>query len=283
MYIGNPLPKDWAYTLGGSGGQALAAGSSWDYLHDRQTGPAASFTFCTGSQNTSKNVTITGVRSSTFIPKIGMMVSMKGVPVGTKVTVAGKNGATNVALGGNALTLRTVLLPDGSVGLKWLFGSPTAIDTEVYTIYNDVNGVASIAAGQAMSIGEANICSAEYMQHELGWKRNRPSTQKIVRALGGTAYYNQAGTNWGLLNVRPIQGDINQARNGGLANSSDMEKITASLAADPFCMVYEQTDTDQIMQRSGMLAVATKIPDLTNLAGNYFQFDSFTFEEIPNI
>ncbi len=79
------------------------------------------------------------------------------IPPGVKITFAGKFSGSPVALGGNALTQRTVMLPNGASARPCVF-SAVMIDALVITIYNDNNSSGSsmtwATPSQIVDLGE---------------------------------------------------------------------------------------------------------------------------------
>jgi hypothetical protein len=79
------------------------------------------------------------------------------IPAGVKITFSGLLSATPVALGGNAITTRTQLLPNGATAIWCVFPAVT-IDTLIVKIYNDTNSSGSPATwaidSQFVDLGE---------------------------------------------------------------------------------------------------------------------------------
>lgn len=75
------------------------------------------------------------------------------VPAGVKVTFSGLLSASPVTLGGNSLTSRTVLHPNGGVRRPVVFPS-AMIDTLIMKTYNDLNGSTWAIANQLVDYGE---------------------------------------------------------------------------------------------------------------------------------
>jgi hypothetical protein len=75
------------------------------------------------------------------------------IPAGVKVTFAGTLSGSPVVLGGNAITTRTQLLPNGATAIWCVFPAAT-IDTLVVTIYNDKNGATWATASEIVDLGE---------------------------------------------------------------------------------------------------------------------------------
>lgn len=75
------------------------------------------------------------------------------IPAGVKIEFSGKLSGSNVALGGNALAARTVLLPCGATAIFVVF-SAVSIDTLIVKIYNDKNSVTWATTSELVDLGE---------------------------------------------------------------------------------------------------------------------------------
>lgn len=279
MLLGYQLPQDWAYA-----GTAAWVNTSAPCLHNRDTSSPAIFTWPTGAQTLGTTVTIVATRAAGFAPRAAMMVGLS-LPVGTKITVEGRAAAGHgvLALGGNSTTQRTALMPDGTVGIMWVFDAGlAAIDGYTITIYNDVNLAVLIPAGSIQSIKEANVCPAVYMPHTRGWLsgRNDPYT-KIVRRRGGNVSV-ESLPSWRYVSMRIHHGNLAAFRQSGLDNGLDYEKVLAILAKDRFVLVFDDTSTPDLIQRSGLFGLCLKWPEITQTAGRVYQLGQFEFEEIPS-
>ncbi len=113
-----------------------------------------------GSPATTDNVVLTGTLGTTIKARSAALLMPNlatAIPAGVKVTCAGKLSGGAVALGGDALTQRTVRLPNGASARPWVFPA-VSIDTIVITIYNDNNSSGSSVtwaiANQIIDLGE---------------------------------------------------------------------------------------------------------------------------------
>lgn len=118
------------------------------------------FTWITGAQTTASVTVLTGTLGVTLNASCAAFLLPNlatAVPAGTKITISGTLSGGAVVLAGNALTLRTVTLPNGAKACWWVFPA-ASIDTIIITIYNDTNSSGSSAtwavASQAVDLGE---------------------------------------------------------------------------------------------------------------------------------
>jgi len=75
------------------------------------------------------------------------------IPEGVKIDVSGKLTSSPVALGGNALNMRTVTHPNGATRRPWVFPAHS-IDQIIITIHNDKNGSPFATVDGLYDIGE---------------------------------------------------------------------------------------------------------------------------------
>ena len=119
-----------------------------------------------GTMTTSTTIAVQATFPSMPLPAVGAFLGLS-LPAGTKVVIKARAD-------GNSATGRTILRSDGTVGLVWYFAKvahwPTiepADDINItgikITIYNDVNGSASIAASSFSDLGEVFISPADYI------------------------------------------------------------------------------------------------------------------------
>lgn len=271
-------PDDWTYAL---------AGGAWVSdvrLHNRIPRERTRVRYTAGATTASKLV-ITATRPTPFSPRAGAMLSLVGVPVGTKVEIVGVAAAGGglFDIGGNSKSQRVGYLPDGSTGIVWDFNAGL-VATVGYSlaIFNDVNGAAAFAADTLFEIGEIVVAPAVTLPHEMGWGQGRVDPSKVDRTAGGSIARVRR-PNWRKMTVRPLFGDEDQARSGALENGLSYERLLSILADDPFVLVIEEPDRGAaLIQSSALFGIVTKLPDLNSVSGPYFQFQEFEFEGVPN-
>jgi len=129
-------------------------------MDDARTGTVTSLTMTGGTQSisvyTRLAVTLTSVLDA--VPYWGVIgiANVQGLPAGTKI-VFGGNGVTP------SITQRLAPNDRGELG-AWAIGGLTISGaTNWITIYNDVNGSASLPAASAIGIGEFFVGKAIYL------------------------------------------------------------------------------------------------------------------------
>lgn len=186
-------------------------------------------------------------------------------------------------LGGNSLTQRTILMPDGrTTGAWWVFDD--ALDPIIgymVTLYNDVAGSTAIAAEDAFDIGEMNVTRAVDIPHELRWAEGRTAAaSRRARTLSG-ASASAPQKSWRTLKLRPVQRPIAVARGGGLAGGTDWQRVAADIALDSLCAVIPRWKDIDDGQRTGILGEIADWPDVENAPGDRYQLGQMRVEEIP--
>lgn len=147
-------PGNWSVT-----GGSFASGFDGSALTNGRPADATRMVWPSGAQTTSVTQVLTYTFTGGAIDArcAGLIIPAASttnlMPAGVKVTFAGKLSGGNVALNGNAITQRTVTLPNGSVVI-WVVFPAVSIDTLVVTIYNDKNGSTWISASANHDLGE---------------------------------------------------------------------------------------------------------------------------------
>lgn len=176
-------------------------------------------------------------------------------------------------LGGNSLTQRTILMPDGrTTGAWWVFDDAlNPIIGYMVTLYNDVAGSTAITAEDAFDIGEMNVTRAVDIPHELRWAEGRTAAaSRRARTLSG-ASASAPQKSWRTLKLRPVERPVERpiaiARGGGLAGGTDWQRVAADIALDG--------------QRTGILGEMADWLDVENAPGDRYQLGQMRVEEIP--
>lgn len=141
------------FTIAGTGASFVTPASA---LTNGRPADATRLQWLSGTQTTASTVVITATFASAISARCAALLMPNiatAIPAGVKVTIAGKLSGSNVTIGGNALTTRTVTLPNGASAVHWVFPA-VSIDTLVITIYNDLNGSTWAAASQYVDLGE---------------------------------------------------------------------------------------------------------------------------------
>jgi hypothetical protein len=145
-----------------SGGNAAFVGDPAD-LSNGQPASACRISWRTDSAQIADTVVLTGDLDEPIDAGVAALLMPRFstesvIPAGVKVTFSGamvtSAGSTPVALGGNSLTGRTVLHPNGATRRPCVFPA-VSINQIIITIYNDKNGATWAAPGKYVDIGEA--------------------------------------------------------------------------------------------------------------------------------
>jgi hypothetical protein len=248
----------WAITSSGGGAVFL---TDQAYLTDGRSGAGTSMRWSTGTQNTSSTVTLTGTIHDPVdaVSRQGIVgvINVLGLPVGTKIVV-------------NGVTQRTVATVRGEA-VAWFLPGLNNNAVQI-TIYNDVNGVASIAADAEFFIGEifvgrvVSLCSLA-----AGTPTMTPTDPTAVaRTASGSAWalMRRAFKTWtmrlGLFSKNDLYGGSRSSISAGSnpASTIDIETLAFLIATTGVCAICPlpqdvgaRGDYDQdFMQQSWMLA-----------------------------
>lgn len=119
---------------------------------------------------------------------LGLRLEDGDMPIGVPVEVRGKRAGDpdyTYALGGNSLTEVTRLMPDGSVGVCWLFdaGLDSIVGWEV-KIFNDNDGDTFADADTRLRIGEMEPAEGVAACIAHGWSRKIEPGSEVERTKG---------------------------------------------------------------------------------------------------
>jgi hypothetical protein len=162
MNIGHSRPPDIAWTVSGTGASINTDPSD---LTDGRPDTVVEFTWVSGVQNTSTTTKIRAEWSTGIAPGI-VGISNIDLPAGTKIEVAfrrvGDPGGTYPYSGVPYVTSQRIVEgPRGERTAWFMFQGTTPVVGAQISIYNDVNGVASIIASQLFTIGEIFIGASD--------------------------------------------------------------------------------------------------------------------------
>lgn len=250
-----------AWVVGGTGSPAPAATTSVAALSDGRSGAATAFIWGGGSQSTASYVQLTG----TISDPLDATAPIGGVGV---INVMGLPAGTLVDLQAGTYTQRLVAGRRGNLS-AWIL--PTATlnnNTITIRIYNNVNGVASIAALTEFAIGEiivGRLCSwplliagnppqeelmdpTQYERSDGGqlWQLMRKPFSQIS---GKLAYFNTVDAMGGPLSSR--------SSGANPAGKIDARSFMYLLAVAPVCAVcavpHEQSPLPTTVTAGGFL------------------------------
>lgn len=253
-------------------------------LFDGQSGSGTSFRWGGGTQNTSSYIQITFSVSSpmdaTAPLGVAGLINVQGLPAGTLVRIG-----TTLA---NSVAQRLTVGFRGELG-AWVIPT-TAIAGNAVSIwiYNDVNGVASIAPSATFAIGEIfvgrltsiptlrNPAPGEGMTDPTAWVANdglqfHPTMRKAVRVVSGTL------GKFSLIDAH-IGGTLGMIKSGGNPNGKiSVRNLSAMLATSSVCAVCNFPHDDvsthsksadgylfdaEAIQQTMMLARPTQLGDV---------------------
>lgn len=235
---GNYLPTATiASTPSGAAFVTPAAGAG---LFSGRTGAGQKCTWAVGAgQTTASNVviTITPTAALDASPVYGMLgvFNVQGLPAGTKVVV---NGITQRLVAGERGELNAMFLPQ------------IAGATITVTIFNDVNGVASIASGQQFYIGQIYTGRAMNLpllldtsfptidlQDPTAFNRSAGLQLYQVARKGVRAF---AGTLGRFTMLQARGGSQSNLNNGNLSGGTiDVQSLRGLLTISPICALCD--------------------------------------------
>jgi hypothetical protein len=164
MLIAHSMPAVSGVALSGGAGAAWLTSDGHAALFDGKPARKARLQWRNDATPvTTHSVTLAVTFAAAIVPRV---VCLLGLSCGAGVKVEVR-GAGAVALGGNAVTQRTVLLPDGTVGLWIVTDGAASVDGLEVAIFNDQNGATWATSSTALDIGELGAFKAADLPAQL--------------------------------------------------------------------------------------------------------------------
>jgi hypothetical protein len=286
MLIGFSMPAVQAVVLSGSPAGAALLGDTQDGLYDGFPAREARLQWMTGGGQTTASALRLSLRfaGSAVQLRLAAVLGLR-LPIGTRVVAElyTAHAGTLVA----SVDTRVVQLPGGATGAWFVW--PASVGTALrfdLVIYNDVNGVASIAAGTVFEIGELIAMRAVSIDIQSDWTLDTvdPSDGDISRdsqrLLVTRTPYRRLET---ALSAVTFAG----AYAGGLTGGLDLEQLRVALAGDRRCAAVPRwtangTAVDLSMARVTALYGVGRLAATEHQGGDYFAA-GFAVDEQPAV
>lgn len=236
MLLGYSPDYVLTFAIGGSAsGSAFLEPDDGSALADGRTGVVNTMQWIGGTQNTSSYVEITvTISSATDATAIQGIVGVANVdlPEGTKLVIGG-------------VTQRLVANERGEMG-AWALPMTTG-NSLVIRIYNDVNGVASIAANHEFSIGEIFVGRVINLCTLVGGNPSADLTDPTAfnRSAGGQLWQNMrkpyrvVSTPIGTFSTADAKGGNASSVDDGASGTIDIQRLRAILSTTAVCAVCD--------------------------------------------
>lgn len=281
MHILYSSPQGVTFSVTGAGASIVNdAAALTDGLPDQAT----RFTFVTGAQTTASVLKIQCVFSASQAIGGGGIFSTT-LPAGTLITIKGKRSADSgytYDLGGNSQTQIVVSRDSDSNNVCiWQFADGIdPIAAYEISIFNNVNGTASIVAGAFFDIGEIIAAPRFYLDIDTGW------TDDLAGNLNGRS--TKTLQPWPTL--FPPGRILTCARTlipydmAYGTPAPNLDQLRNLISQAQLCMVTlyagdGTADYDKVQQKT-MLALCTKFAPIKHDTGPNYS-TSFVFNEIP--
>jgi hypothetical protein len=277
--FGVARPSDITFTVSGTGAAIV---SSIANAIDGRPDSTSRFQWISGAQTTASVWKLRGEwTSGAFSPRL-VGLSNISLPVGTKVSVAFRRSGDTVGTYPYVPTVsnqnqRVVAGPHGerTVWIHMPAGATAVVGVEI-TIWNDVNGAATIAASQQFNIGDIVVCPGVDVDVQAGWslKWNDPTT---VSFSWNRQPYTTPGCPYRTWAFN-FTVDAQEVFWGDPANLTliDYEELLAFLDRGQFC-VYVPRYVDgagafsvQMLHRTAFIGIATQLPSWDHNSATWF-------------
>jgi hypothetical protein len=304
MLIGyyGPLTTTWA--IDGTG----AAFMTDVLLTNGSVGESTRIRWLSASPDITDYVALQCTFTTPFVPRAGAMLGLEFLtevstagdyssPVtlgaGVKVEIRGKRSGDSgfpYSLGGNSLTQLSLVDPDGSTSVPWLFddGLDEIIGYEI-RIFNDRNGVTWADPETFVDIGEASLRACVEVCAANGWSAQRVQTTETKRTLGQQVH-RVPRPSYIRATLKLAPHNLAETRGEGLSNDMDLQKVEAALdQAFPclFIPIYTGEDgsfSASELHRTMVFGVAETDPiaHVTNSGANHRMYTTgYVVSQIP--
>jgi len=243
------------------------------------------FQWPSGAQTTATTMGIQTTWAQSFSPRVvGLMNTT--LPAGTKVEFQIYDGAGFV-LPSAPNTQRVVQLPNGSRH-AWIVlpAGLDSIDRVRPLVYNDVNGVASIAADSTWDLGEYWVGPAEDFVIKAGHANPREDSTKVNWTRRFQPFI-RSGSSRRNFNFTPkLSQQIETYGDPGDSTALDLDALFSKIdRGQPAVCIERWQDSagaysPYLVHRTVKFGVITKLPGEKHMAGQYFDFDTGVLAEI---
>lgn len=277
------MPAVLGYGVGSTLGGGGFLGGTQDGLYDGVPSRVARLQWPTTAGVLTDHMRIFLTFSGGLAPLRLFAVRGLTLPAGTMLRVE-----LYLAAGPTYVTLqnqRAVRFPDGSVGAWFLFPSTTPnVDRADLLVFNDVNGVAAIAADQVFEIGEfaAMRCVDTTMQEDWSDEFIDPTESSMTR--------DSQPASIGRLGYRKVEVNLSAATysecySGGLSGGMDLAQLRDAFSGDRRVMAVPRwrDDTGAVVQSlldTTAVYGTARMGKVQHLGGDYYAA-SVVFTEAP--
>ncbi|MBA8886168.1 hypothetical protein FHW12_000359 [Dokdonella fugitiva] len=290
MLLGYGRPQGGTWSVNTANGAAIVSDTA--QLGDGRPDTLTSFTWITGTQNTSSIFRLRYDWSTAIVPGLVGLMGMS-LPAGTKVSVAFRRpsdtaGTYPYSPSMAAASQRAIAGIHGgrNAWLRVNTGASAVSGCEIQ-IWNDVNGVAAIAAAAPFTTGEAVIAQAAEVQVAAGWTLTWGDPPQPNMSSSGQGYSAYVPPPRRTFSFRFPVDDQNAYFGNTSASALDYEQVIALMdRAQPCVYVPRYLDDSgafsaQLMHRTAIIGVATKVPQLGQKSGPYFDGGGGVVLEYP--
>lgn len=286
LLLGYTMPTvlSVSYAATQSGGGFL--GSTSDGLTDGIPARKARLQWMSVAGNTSDHIRIPMYFTGANVALRVVCVLGLTLPVGVRLQIDLVSGHTGLNLVAQ-LSSRAVKFADGTVGAWFVFpaSAPSANRCDLL-IYNDVSGVASIAAGTVFDIGEVAAMPALEIEIEREWGDERidPTESELSRDSQPLSVARQSYRRYEMTLVADSAAAV---RGGGLAGGMDWDRLRAACFGDSRVIAIPRWQTpagavDAVALHATAIYGVGRLGRVTHLGGDYYNAP-MTFQEAPAI
>jgi hypothetical protein len=284
MKIGHSRQKTGTWSASGTGAAILTDAG---LLVDGRPDTLTRFRWISGTQTLTSVTRIRLDWATGFVPGL-IGLSNLSLPAGTLISTRYRRSTD----GAGTYTYNPTVynggqrIVEGPRGERtwWLLlaaGADPIVGIE-FQFWNNVNGVVSIAASSTFDVGEAIICPTSDLVIEAGWTLETidPTTADFSRS---RQPYLDPGCPYRQLQFTPAmrrQADV-------YGGSNDLEQLLAKMDRGQVCAYVPRWQDGagafdaQMLHRTAMIGVATKLPRISQRAGTWFVAGGATIVESP--
>jgi hypothetical protein len=273
MLIGHSMPsvQSIGYTASQPDGGFL--GLTGDGLYDGVPTRKARLQWMSTAGTTADSLSMRLFLASAAAMKVACVLGLT-LPAGTQLQMAVYNGHGLTTLV-QAVSTRTVVFADGTVGAWFIF--PTTLittDAVVLSVYNDVNGVASIAADAVFEVGEIACMPAVDIELGSDWSEDLVDPTEVILTRDSQPASIPRRPYRRLETQLVVDGRL-RVREGGLAGDMDWIRLRSAIAQDRRVIAIprwrdDAGDVDQGEVNATALYGTGRFGKISHVGGDYY-------------
>lgn len=273
MLIGHSMPavQSTGFAASQSGGGFL--GLTSDGLYDGVPTRKARLQWMDTAGTTADSLSMRLYFSSAAVFRLGCVLGLT-LPVGTLVQIALYDGHGLTTLVASAST-RCVAFADGTIGAWFVFAAGlAACNAAVVRVYNDVTGVASIAANAIFEVGEVAVMPAVDIELGSDWSDDLVDPTEVILTRDSQPA-SIPRRPYRRLDTQLVVDGRGRVREAGLVGGMDWIRLRSAMTQDRRVIAIPRWRTDAGAVDQGevnatALYGTARLGKITHVGGDYY-------------